>query len=338
MKVLSIVVPCFNSQAYMRQCIDTLLPGGVDVEIIIVNDGSTDETGNIADEYRKAYPNIIKVVHQENGGHGEAINTGIRHAKGYYFKVVDSDDWVDSEAYEKILATLKRCMNYEDSIDMLVSNYVYEKEGARHKKVIRYARVFPEECIFKWEEAGTFKKGQYILMHSVMFRTHLLTQAEISLPKHTFYVDNLFVYCMLPYVKKMYYVNADFYRYYIGREDQSVNEEIMIQRIDQQLKVNKLMISKVDVGAIEDKKQQKYLYHYLEIITTISSVLLNKAGTKEHLKKKRELWQYMKEANIRTYYKLRYRIFGSVLNLPGLLSRKISACAYKISKKMIGFN
>ncbi|MBQ3119712.1 MAG: glycosyltransferase family 2 protein, partial [Peptococcaceae bacterium] len=94
-KVLSIAIPSYNSEAYMANCIESLLIGGDDVEILIVNDGSKDGTAQIADAYAAKYPNIIRAVHQENGGHGEAVNAGLRNATGRYFKVVDSDDWVD---------------------------------------------------------------------------------------------------------------------------------------------------------------------------------------------------------------------------------------------------
>ena len=106
MKLLSIAIPCYNSEAYMEKCIESLLKGGEDVEILVVNDGSSDRTAEIADAYAEKYPTIIKAVHQENGGHGEAVNAGIRNATGLYFKVVDSDDWVNEEAYAKILHTL----------------------------------------------------------------------------------------------------------------------------------------------------------------------------------------------------------------------------------------
>ena len=99
MKLISFVVPCYNSQEYMRHCIDTLLPGGDQVEILIVNDGSSDNTAAIADEYEKKYPDICRAIHQENKGHGGAVNTGIKNATGIYLKVVDSDDWVNEYAY-----------------------------------------------------------------------------------------------------------------------------------------------------------------------------------------------------------------------------------------------
>ena len=107
MKLLSIAIPCYNSEAYMEKCIESLLKGGEDVEILVVNDGSSDRTAEIADAYAEKYPTIIKAVHQENGGHGEAVNAGIRNATGLYFKVVDSDDWVDEEALHKILALMR---------------------------------------------------------------------------------------------------------------------------------------------------------------------------------------------------------------------------------------
>lgn len=127
MKLLSVVIPCYNSQEYMKYCIESLLPGGEDVELLIVNDGSSDKTTEIANEYAKAYPSIIRAIHQINGGHGEAVNTGIKNATGLYLKVVDSDDWVDTRAYLKILNILKEFTNENKSIDMFISNFVYEK-------------------------------------------------------------------------------------------------------------------------------------------------------------------------------------------------------------------
>lgn len=129
MKLLSIAIPCYNSEAYMRKCIESLLTGGEDVEIIIVNDGSKDGTAGIAEEYAQKYPTIVKAVHQENGGHGAAVNTGIRNAEGLYFKVVDSDDWVKKEAYLQVLDTLRELAGGACALDMLVCNFVYEKEG-----------------------------------------------------------------------------------------------------------------------------------------------------------------------------------------------------------------
>jgi glycosyltransferase involved in cell wall biosynthesis len=325
----------------MRKCIESLLTGGEDVEIIIVNDGSKDGTAGIAEEYAQKYPTIVKAVHQENGGHGAAVNTGIRNAEGLYFKVVDSDDWVKKEAYLQVLDTLRELAGGACALDMLVCNFVYEKEGEKRKKVMHYRHIFPTGKLFTWDDCHHFTKGHYILMHSVIFRTRLLRDCELTLPEHTFYVDNIYVFEPLPHVKNMYYLDVNFYRYYIGREGQSVNEEVMISRIDQQIKVNKIMIDyMVDRKAeiMKNKRLDQYMRNYLEIITTVSSVLLIRSGTEENLAKKKELWKYLKSKDRKLFGWMRHGIMGSAMNLPGRSGRKISVGGYKICQKIFKFN
>ncbi|MBQ9990005.1 MAG: glycosyltransferase [Lachnospiraceae bacterium] len=341
MKVLSIAVPCYNSQNYMRKCIEALLKGGEDVEIIIVNDGSTDDTGRIADEFAHKYPSIIRVVHKENGGHGSAVNTGLEHATGLFFKVVDSDDWVKEEAYDALLEKLGELIRSGQMIDMMISNFVYEKEGAKHCKVMRYKHALPQDRVFEWKDVGHFRTGQYILMHSVIYRTELLRECGLKLPEHTFYVDNLFVFQPLPYVKKMYYMDVNFYRYYIGREDQSVNEKVMISRVDQQLTVNRLMMEYLceNKGLLAgNRKCRSYMLNYLDIITTISSIILIRANTQESLEKKRQLWEYLKKRDAKVFFRLRYGLLGSCMNLPGRGGRRISVETYKLCRRFFKFN
>ena len=342
MKLLSVAIPCYNSEPYMEHCIQTLLTGGEEVEIIIVDDGSTrDRTPEIADEYARKYPTICKAVHQENGGHGEAVNTGLKNATGIFFKVVDSDDWVNEEAYAKVLETLRRFVYGGETLDMLVSNFVYEKEGAKRKKVMSYHTAFPKDKVFGWSDVKFFMKGQYILMHSVIYRTALLLQCGLQLPKHTFYVDNIFVYQPLPHVKHMYYLDVNFYRYYIGREDQSVNEKVMIGRIDQQLKVNKIMVDYVTAKKqflATHKKLRNYMLNYLDIITTVSSIMLICSGTDENLEKKNELWKYIKQKDPFVFFRLRYGLLGSYTNLPGKGGRKIAVEGYKLCQRFFKFN
>lgn len=338
MKLLSIAIPCYNSQDYMRKCIDSLLVGGEQVEIIIVNDGSKDDTAAIADQYAKEYPTIVKAVHQENGGHGEAVNAGLRNATGLYFKVVDSDDWVNKEAYEAILKTLEENLGGPVTLDMLISNFVYEKQGVKRKKVMRYRGYLPQDKVFGWNEFHKMPPGKYLLMHSLIYRTKLLRECKLELPKHTFYVDNLFAFTPLPFVKNMYYLDVDFYRYFIGRDDQSVHEEVMIRRIDQQLKVNRLMIDAVSGMKWENKKLRSYMLSYLDIITTVSSIMLIRSGTDENFAKKKDLWKYLKTSDSYLYRKLRYGLLGRCMNLPGKKGREVSVAAYKIAQKFYGFN
>ena len=338
MKYISFAIPCYNSEAYMAQAIESILPGGEDVEILIVNDGSKDRTAEIGKEYEEKYPGIVKLINKENGGHGDAVNAGLSHASGKYFKVVDSDDWVDRISLMKILNVLKNFEEEEQEVDMLIANYVYEKVGMEHKKVIRYDNVLPENQILKWDEIGQFRIGQYILMHSVIYRTDMLKLCQLTLPKHTFYVDNIYVYYPLPHVRTLYYMDVDFYRYFIGREDQSVNEKVMISRIDQQIFVTKTMIDMYELRRIQSKKLRKYMLNYLAIMMTVSSILCIRSKKKENLEKKKELWKYLKQKDYGAFMKIRYGILGQTMNLPGRSGRKVSSMAYVVARRLIGFN
>jgi len=338
MKLLSVAVPSYNSQAYMRHCVDTLLTGGDEVEILIVNDGSKDDTAKIADEYEAKYPGRVKAVHKENGGHGDAVMFGLRAATGAYFKVVDSDDWVDTEALQKVLAVLREHAQGDKMIDLVVANYVYEKEGASHKHVVRYGNALPEGRVLTWEEIGTFQMGQYILMHAAIYRRQLLLDCGLTLPKKTFYVDNLYVYKPMTEVKTLYYLNVDLYRYFIGRSDQSVNEKVMISRIDQQIRVNRMMMDVADITKVEPIKKRKYMRNFLEIVTTVSSILLVKDGTAESLAKKDKLWKDLKSEHPELYKALRWRPLGIAMHLPGKVGRSIMIWGYTVANKIFGFN
>ena len=338
MKILTIVVPCYNSEAYMKKCIDSVLTGGEDVEIIIVDDGSKDKTAQIADEYARNHSSVIKAVHQENGGHGEAVNTGLRNASGIFFKVVDSDDWVDEAAYKKVLKALKSAVKMDSELDLLLTNFVYDKVGVRRKKTMRYKHALKEHTLLTWSDGVRFNKFQYILMHSVIYRTQMLRDCNLELPKHTFYVDNIFIFKPLPYVRKLYYLDVDFYHYFIGRNDQSVNKKVMISRLDQQIRVNKCMIDFFSEADIEDKRLYKYMFQYLDMMMCVSSIMAILSKDSDKLEQKAELWQYLKEKDLELYHALRTTVFGIWMNLPGHSGRMLSKSGYKVMQKVFGFN
>ena len=338
MKLLTVAIPCYNSQDYMEHAVETALVGGEDVEIILVDDGSTDDTAKIDDRLQEEHPTIVRAIHQENGGHGSAVNTGLANATGLYYKVLDSDDWFDRGAFLKVLDVLRGFVEDGSGVDMLLANYVYEKPSLHKHKVIRYDGVFPEDQVFTWSDVKRFKVSQNILMHSVIYRTKMLRDCHLELPKHTFYVDNIFVYNPLPYVKKMYYVNADLYRYFIGRDDQSVNEKVMIGRIDQQIKVNKLMIDAYDLTKIKNKKLRDYMVKYLTMMMTVSSVFLIKEGSEESLAKREELWDYLKKSNKVMYRMINKMALSKPMQFRSKAGRKIVVWGYSLSQKIYGFN
>ncbi len=340
-KIITFAVPCYNSAAYMDHCIQTLLEGGDDIEIILVDDGSTkDDTPAICDRYAEQYPDIVRVIHQENGGHGEGVNQGIRNASGIYYKVVDSDDWLDVDALHKVLGKLREFAKMERPVDMVIANYVYEHVEDNTRKVMGYANVFPKNRIFTWSDISRFRASQYLLMHSVIYRTKLLRKCGLELPKHTFYVDNIFVYQPLPYVKTMYYMDLDLYRYFIGRADQSVNEKVMVGRVDQQVRVTRLMIDAHDLRRVlsVQPKLGRYMRNYLAMMMTISSIFLIIDGSPAALGKKTELWEYLRSVDKGLYHKLKYRAVSFVGNIPGYQGRKLSVGLYRMARKIYKFN
>ena len=339
MVLMTFTVPCYNSQEYMKKCIDSLLPAGDDTEIIIVDDGSTDATGAIADEYAAADPDRIRVIHQENGGHGEGVNQGIRNARGKYFKVVDSDDWLDGEALEKLMNRIRELEAAGKDVDLYVANYVYEHVEDGSTYVMDYRKIFPNERICSWEETRAFNPAQYLMMHSVYFKTEILRNCGLELPKHTFYVDNLFMFKPLPMVKTIYYMPLDLYRYFIGRADQSVTLENGAKRYEQQILVTKMMVDCFNLRPMRktQPKLQRYLLHELGMMILICAVFTYAEDTPERRAKFYAVWKYIKERDRWLYRRLRWSSTAMVATGRTKFSRWIDVCGYRFFKKIVKF-
>ena len=344
MKTVSFAIPCYNSADYMDTCIESILECDFgnrnDIEILIVDDGSTkDNTAEKADEWERRHPGIIRAIHQENGGHGAAVNAGLEHATGRYFKVVDSDDWLDCEAMEGIMRYLRRQSELKDPTDLVIANYVYEKVHEGTRTVMNYRNVFPRGREFTWDEVGHFGQSQYLLMHSVIYRTDLLRDCGLKLPEHTFYVDNIFVYVPLPHVKTIRYFDENMYRYFIGREDQSVNENVMMGRIDQQLRVTREMIDAVRLpDDVPEKRLERYMENYLSMMMCICSIFLRMIDTDEAEDKREAIWEYLKAHNPDAYRPIRRSTLNMGTNLPTSFGRRIGITGYRMAQKIFKFN
>jgi len=336
MKLLTVTVPCYNSQDYMENCINSLLTGGDRVEIIIIDDGSRDNTGAIADAYAEKYPDIVRVVHQENGGHGEGINQGLRHATGTYFKVVDSDDTVSAD-FPAFLDMLEQC-EAQGGVDLAVTNYYYVHSDGIGDRSINYSNALPKGCIFGWKDTKPFFMHQMLTIHSCTFRTEVMRRSGEPLPKKVFYEDNLMVCKTLPNVSRMTYMDTDLYRYWIGRPDQSVQQNVMSKRYHHQILVTERCFCSFHMDEIQEPMLKKYLKHELFMMFGISILFtrLNRTGETDAALKK--MWQTCRDFDPKwgNYFQNRTPLW--FICLPGSFGQSLSGLVYRICNKIVRFN
>ena len=330
--VLTVVIPCYNSSDYLDHCVESLLTGSLDVEIVIVDDGSVDDTPAIADGWAARHPEAVRVIHQPNKGHGGAVMAGLAAARGAYFFVVDSDDWVDDAAFGLLLSTLRRMEHTGPAADLVVVNYVHEHTDTGTRRVRAY-RALPKNRPFTWDETRHFTPSQNMMMHSLVYRTEVLRTSRLELPEHTFYVDNLFAYVPLPYVKTLYYLPVDLYRYFIGRADQSVNMGNLLKRQDQFHRVVTLMLDAVKLpeGA-RNPKLAAYMAQYLGVTIAFSTVIALIDGSPEAFAERARLWKRI-DPSLRPHLGLPARL----TNVPGRWSRPIVLAVYELARRLYRF-
>ena len=336
MKLLTVTVPCYNSQDYMANCIESLLPGGDRVEIIVINDGSKDNTGAIADEYAAKYPDIVRVIHQENGGHGEGINQGLRHATGKYFKVVDSDDKL-SEDFPAFLDKLEN-LEKVGGVDLVVTNYYYVHTDGIGDRSINYSNALPERRVFGWSDTRPFLVSQLLTIHSCTFRTEVMRKCKEDLPKKVFYEDNLMVCRSLPDVHKMFYLNMDLYRYTIGREGQSVQDDVSRRRYPHHLQIAETCFKAIDLDKIENKKQRKYLKHELFMLFGIATLFTRLNRTEQAEADMQKMWDNCFAHNPKQARLFRKKSLLYFISIKGEHGLDFVEFIYGTANKVVRFN
>lgn len=336
MKLLTVTVPCYNSQDYMEGCINSLLAGGDRVEIIIINDGSTDDTGRIAENYAARFPGIVKVIHQENGGHGEGINQGLAHASGTYFKVVDSDDTLSGD-FPGFLDALEEC-EAQGGVDLMVTNYYYVHSDGMGDRSICYSSVLPQGRICTWDQTKRFRLHQLLTIHSCTFRTEVMRQSDQTLPKHIFYEDNLMVYKTLPYVHKICYQNMDLYRYWIGRPDQSVQKNVMMGRYHHQILVAERCFAAVHLDDIQEPNLRRYLKHELFMMFGISILYARLNKTQECDQAVCAMWAHCREFDDSWSHYFAKRTPLRLMCIPGKAGQQVAGAVYRVANRVVRFN
>jgi glycosyltransferase involved in cell wall biosynthesis len=222
MKILTVSIAAYNIQKYIEECLNSFISEELyeTLEVLIINDGSTDKTAQIAQGYADKYPKIFKLINKENGGHGSTINTGIKLAAGKYFKPVDGDDWVDTKNLIYIIERLK-----ETDADMVITDFYEYYSNSGEKRLSSLNRIQNETLL----DFNKNFSNNFLVYHNIIYNTLLLKKNNIYFTEKIFYEDTEFVLFPVPYVDTFYYIPLPLYYYRLERDEQSVSIESIIK-------------------------------------------------------------------------------------------------------------
>ena len=261
-KFLTISVAAYNAEKTLEKCLNSMVTAKNvdDIEIIVVNDGSKDRTLEIARSYAEKYPQSVIVIDKENGGHGSTINASVSRATGKYYKIVDSDDWVETENLEKLVDTLK-----SDDVDLFVNSYFEADENGNHTNLISASNhIFEENIVYHFEDiALDFTEAH---MHKMTFNAELVKKMGPVIDEHCFYVDIEYVGFLLAKVNTVKFLYYPVYDYLLGYEEQSVSKISMIKRREQHKKVVSRMID-FYLSTKDTSNRSEFLRRYISFVT-----------------------------------------------------------------------
>ena len=301
-KVLTVVIPTYNVENYLGRCLDSLTFDKSilkDLDIIVVNDGSKDNSLKVAREYEKKYE-CIKVIDKENGGHGSTINAGLKCAQGKYFKVIDSDDWVNIDDFKNFVNELKK-LDQDIILTDFSREYIYNSTQIISKyETLEYNKEYNlNEFDFKT------LKDDYFYMATSTIKTKILKDMNLKLDEKTFYVDMEYNIFPLVHLNSMIYLDYDIYRYFIGRPEQSISNNGFVNHRKDHEKVIKRILEFYNNEKIQ--KNRKELIKKILLLTLDSHYVIycnskiDKALKKEMKKEIRVFTKYLKEESNELY-------------------------------------
>ncbi len=226
-KILTIIIPSYNTECYINECLPYFLDKQIlnDIEIIIIDDGSKDNTALEAKKYIEKYPDTVRLVRKENGGHGSVINRGIKEANGKYFKVVDGDDWVITDNFVSFVLKLKQL-----EVDLIINPFVEYNIEKKVSKIISYPSGYYGEIKEIDKILNTLE--QTLQLHAVTYRTSLLKSKQIVFQENCYYEDIEYVLYPLPYISTVIVYKEPIYMYRVGTQTQSMNIKNRIKNVE----------------------------------------------------------------------------------------------------------
>lgn len=237
-KVLSIIIPMYNMENYIGKCLQSLLdiPTGCleSIDIIVVNDGSKDQSLRIATSYQKKYPEVIRVIDKENGNYGSCINAGLAKALGTYVKVLDSDDYFSSVGLSAILEKISSI----PVMDMIITDFDIINANDEITNHVSF-HLKKEKCLLFND---IWKKISDIQMHAIIYRTELFKEINYHQTEGISYTDQEWCYYPMVKIQTVYYVNNVLYKYLLGREGQTMSENVLKKKISNlEIVANKML-------------------------------------------------------------------------------------------------
>lgn len=293
--ILTIVVPCYNVEDYLENGLssyaDRRFAGRL--EVLIINDGSTDGTREIAARYVSKYPEIFRLIDKENGGHGSAVNAGIAHATGKYFRVIDGDDWVHTDHLHTLLARLD-----ETDADMVVDEKreVHMDTGRTQHFPIPEQLEADKVCNFT-DICTEGDIGSFIMIHTLSVRTDILQHAGIRLLEHIFYVDYEYIVKATVLCQSVLFLRLEIYQYLVGNVNQSVSSGNYVKRFDHHTAVTKEMLRFATAQDFTGARHA-YLQRKVQLIihTHYNIALIFDKDRKRGMKRARAFHAFLKEA------------------------------------------
>ena len=336
-KIITFCVPSYNSESFLHVALDSLIPGGEEIEVLVVDDGSKDGTFKVAQEYEAKYPNIFKAVHQENKGHGGAINTALSMASGKFFKVLDSDDKVDEESLHKAIAFLKE---NGDKIDLLVMDYVYYHGWDKPTVRIGFRNVLKQNAIMEPKQIKRFGLQQNITLHTAMYKTEVIRASGAKLPEHCSYEDNYMVYAPMFHVRHLAYLHLPFYCYFIGRDGQSMQDDIIRKKYYDLIRCGDLIWNAGDLPALKkvDKKLYTLVRHHLRMNFAYAFTFCQVNGSEQARQDMIDFIERCKTSKPEQWKAVKGSIQYKAMGKPTKFGRKRAMLVYRLARKLITFN